>query len=106
MNYREWLGKSSSTNSEKESEMKLEETLQGAGIMTMSGVEDRAMEKSLRIRDLEYQVQFLTDLFATRDAQNRAIIRQYEGQIMQQSEALAYFRALGGNAMAGEGKLQ
>jgi hypothetical protein len=55
---------------------------------------------------LEYQVQFLTDLFATRDAQNRAIIRQYEGQIMQQSEALAYFRAVGGNAMAGEGKIQ
>jgi len=60
-----------------------------------------------RIEDLEFQIQFLTDLFATRDAQSRAVIRQYEVQLTQQNETLAYFRAISGTgAGLGEGKSQ
>lgn len=62
-------------------------------------------ESEKRIQQLEDQIQFLTELFATRDAQSRTLIRHYEVTVAQQSEALAYFRAVG-VGQPGEGKVQ
>ena len=100
MNYQSMLGESFLKPLTEEGKNNME-----PDFSVMGGASALMSPQDAIIAALRYQIQFLTDLFASRDAQNRAVIRQYEVQVVQQNEALVYFRALGGPAAA-EGKIQ